>query len=69
MWAIEPRMIDWDLVTDGITPDDKALNAAYVISTARKMGALLYLLPEDIVNVRANMIMCFTAQICALDRC
>nr|CAG8548872.1 2788_t:CDS:2 [Entrophospora candida]CAG8598892.1 286_t:CDS:2 [Entrophospora candida] len=32
--------------------DDVTLNARYSISIARKIGATIFLLPEDIVEVR-----------------
>jgi len=35
----------------------KLENAQYAISTARKIGARVYALPEDIVEVNAKMVM------------
>merc|ERR1719273_1127395 len=35
--ACRPKIIDWDLVTDGESADDAMLNARYAISIARKM--------------------------------
>lgn len=32
-------------------------NATYAISTARKIGARVYALPEDIVEVKGKMVM------------
>lgn len=49
--AIEPRYINWDLVTAGKTDEEKKLNAKYAISLARKLGAVLFCVWEDIVNV------------------
>jgi len=49
--AIEPRAINWDIVLPGETDDDKCMNAKYVISVARKLGAVIFCVWEDIVNV------------------
>ena len=36
---------------------DKLSNAKYVISMARKIGARVYALPEDIIEVKSKMVM------------
>ena len=36
---------------------DKLDNAKYAISLARKIGARVYALPEDIVEVKSKMVM------------
>lgn len=45
------------------TPEDQLMNAKYVISTARKIGALVFLTPEDIVEVKSKMIMTFVSSL------
>ncbi|KAK4343530.1 hypothetical protein RND71_036624 [Anisodus tanguticus] len=50
--AVEPRVVNWSLVTKGKTDEDKKLNATYIISVARKLGCSIFLLPEDIIEVR-----------------
>lgn len=35
-----------------MTDDEKKLNATYIISVARKLGCSIFLLPEDIMEVR-----------------
>ncbi|CEP00842.1 Calponin-homology (CH) domain-containing protein [Plasmodiophora brassicae] len=64
--AVEPRIINWDLVTPGDTDDDRLMNARYAISVARKLGATIFLLPEDIVEIKPKMIMTFTAGLMAV---
>ena len=39
-----------------IADDDATLNARYAISIARKIGATIFLLPEDIVEVRPRLV-------------
>lgn len=39
----------------------------YAVSVARKLGAMIFVLPEDLVEVKPNMIMSFCASILAID--
>jgi hypothetical protein len=61
--AIEPRVINWDLVTPGTTDEEKELNAKYAISIARKLGAIIFLVWEDIPHLNPKMIMIFVASL------
>ncbi|CAI9760390.1 unnamed protein product [Fraxinus pennsylvanica] len=61
--AVEPRVVNWNLVTKGETNDEKRLNATYIISVARKLGCSIFLLPEDIMQVNQKMILSLTASI------
>ncbi|KAG7541357.1 Calponin homology domain [Arabidopsis thaliana x Arabidopsis arenosa] len=63
LWAVEPRVVNWNLVTKGETDDEKRLNATYIVSVARKLGCSVFLLPEDIVEVNQKMILILTASI------
>ncbi|KAJ0399303.1 hypothetical protein P43SY_000142 [Pythium insidiosum] len=59
MHAVEPRAVNWEVVTPGKSDDDKAANAKYAISCAQKIGATVFLTFEDIVEVKPKMIMTF----------
>ncbi|CAN4103696.1 unnamed protein product [Withania somnifera] len=61
--AVEPRVMNWSVVTKGETDEDKKLNATYIISVARKLGCSIFLLPEDIIEVNQKMILTLTASI------
>ncbi|XVF70769.1 hypothetical protein PTKIN_Ptkin11bG0188900 [Pterospermum kingtungense] len=61
--AVEPRVVNWNLVTKGESDDEKRLNATYIISVARKLGCSIFLLPEDIIEVNQKMILTLTASI------
>ncbi|KAH7533438.1 hypothetical protein FEM48_Zijuj04G0130600 [Ziziphus jujuba var. spinosa] len=61
--SVEPRVVNWSLVTKGETDEDKKLNATYIISVARKLGCSIFLLPEDIIEVNQKMILILTASI------
>jgi plastin-1 len=66
LYAVESRIIDWDLVTPAENEEDALLNARYAISVARKLNCTIFLLPEDIVEVKDKMIMTFVAAIMAV---
>lgn len=61
--AVQPRVVNWKVVTKGETDEDKKLNATYIISVARKLGCSVFLLPEDIIEVNQKMILTLTASI------
>lgn len=61
--AIEPRAVNWDMVQHGASNEELMMNAKYVISNARKIGACVFLTPEDIVEVNSKMILTFVASI------
>lgn len=64
--GIKPGYVDYDLVTPGRTEDERYANAKLAISIARKMGALIFLVPEDINEVRARLILTFVGSLMAL---
>jgi len=53
-------------VTDGETPEDQIQNAKYAISIARKLGATIFVLPEDIVDVKPKMLLTFFGSVMAV---
>ncbi|CAB1418500.1 unnamed protein product [Pleuronectes platessa] len=56
--VIQPGSIRYDLLkADDLTEDEKLNNAKYAISMARKIGARVYALPEDLVEVKPKMVM------------
>ncbi|KAK9268969.1 hypothetical protein L1049_000736 [Liquidambar formosana] len=61
--AVEPRVVNWNLVTKGESDEEKRLNATYIISIARKLGCSIFLLPDDIMEVNQKMILTLTASI------
>ncbi|KAJ7325369.1 hypothetical protein OS493_029920 [Desmophyllum pertusum] len=65
--GIKPGFIHYNMVSDGDTDEDKLSNAKYAISMARKIGAKLYALPEDLVEVKAKMVLTVFACMMAVD--
>lgn len=57
--GMKSSYVDYDLVTPGHTDDDAYLNAKLSISIARKLGATIWLVPEDICQVRSRLVTTF----------
>uniref|UniRef100_A0A7N9B1X0 Plastin 1 (I isoform) n=1 Tax=Mastacembelus armatus TaxID=205130 RepID=A0A7N9B1X0_9TELE len=59
--AIAPGTVKWDMVKRGekgvVKDADKLNNARYAISLARKIGARVYALPDDLVDVNPKMVL------------
>ncbi|GAN08318.1 conserved hypothetical protein [Mucor ambiguus] len=66
--GIKPGYVDYSLVTSGRTEEDAFNNAKLAISIARKLGATIFLVPEDIVEVRAKMNLTFIGSLMQVDR-
>ncbi|XP_015245083.1 PREDICTED: plastin-3-like [Cyprinodon variegatus] len=65
--AIQPQSVNYDLVKkESLSDEDKLDNAKYAISMARKIGAKVYALPEDLVEVNPKMVMTIFA--CLMGR-
>ena len=60
--GMKSSYVDYDLVTPGRTDDDAYLNAKLSISIARKMGATIWLVPEDICQVRSRLVVTFVGK-------
>ncbi|XP_057705894.1 plastin-3-like isoform X2 [Corythoichthys intestinalis] len=64
--AIQPGSVNFELVQKDKTDADKLKNAKYAISMARKIGAKVYALPEDLVEINPKMVMTIFA--CLMGR-
>ncbi|CAL8308040.1 unnamed protein product [Gadus morhua 'NCC'] len=65
--SIQPGSINYDLVkTNDLSDEDKLENAKYAVSMARKIGARVYALPEDLKEVKPKMVM--TVFACLMGR-
>ncbi|KAI0393313.1 calponin homology domain-containing protein [Xylariaceae sp. FL0594] len=63
--GMKSAYVDYDLVTAGSTDEDAYLNAKLSISIARKMGATIWLVPEDICQVRSRLVTTFIGSLMA----
>jgi plastin-1 len=57
--GMKSSYVDYDLVTAGKSDKDAYANAKLSISIARKMGATIWLVPEDICQVRSRLVTTF----------
>jgi plastin-1 len=60
--GMKSSYVDYDLVNPGRNEEEVYLNAKLGISIARKMGATIWLVPEDICNVRSRLIVTFIGE-------
>lgn len=65
--ALRPGIVDYSLVNQGRTDDEAGMNAKLAISIARKLGALIFLVPEDIVELRQRLILTFVGSLMAIQ--
>jgi len=65
--AIRKGTIDFSLLFQSGNEEEKLKNANYVISAGRKIGAVIFALPEDIVEVKNKMILTIFAALMAVD--
>jgi len=67
--AIRPGCVDWSIVVPSASDVKECMdNAKYAISMARKLGATIFLLPEDIIEVKDKMILTFIGSLMAVGR-
>jgi hypothetical protein len=65
--GVSARSVNPDLITPGESDEDALQNAKYAVSVARKIGAVVFLLPEDITEVKQKMIFAFCASLMKVD--
>lgn len=63
--GMKSSYVDYDMVASGRNEEEAYANAKLAISIARKMGATIWLVPEDICNVRSRLIVTFIGSLMA----
>lgn len=63
--GMKSAYVDYDIVASGRTEEEAYMNAKLAISIARKMGATIWLVPEDICAVRSRLIVTFIGSLMA----
>jgi len=61
--AVSPKSCNMEMVLAGETDEEAEQNAKYAISVARKIGAVVFVLWEDVVEVKPKMILSFVASL------
>ncbi|KAK4706017.1 hypothetical protein P7C70_g179, partial [Phenoliferia sp. Uapishka_3] len=65
--SLKPGYVDYSLVYDGKDDEECKANAKLAISIARKLGSLIFIVAEDIVEVRPKLILTFVGALMALS--
>lgn len=65
--SIKPNTIKYDELKTDNSNESKMDNARYAVSMARKIGARVFALPEDIVEVKQKMVMTIFATLMIID--
>lgn len=63
--GMKSAYVDYDIVAAGKSEEEAYMNAKLAISIARKMGATIWLVPEDICAVRSRLIVTFIGSLMA----
>ena len=50
-------------MTEGETDEDKEMNAKYAISIARKLGAIIFMVWDDIPRLNKKMLLIFACSL------
>lgn len=66
--GMKSSYVDYDLVTSGRNDEEAYANAKLAISIARKMGATIWLVPEDICQVRSRLVVTFIGELSSFSR-
>ena len=65
--AMRSGVIDFSLVKSGANEEECMSNAKYAVTMARKIGAPIYALPEDLTEVKHKMVMTVYASLMLVD--
>ncbi|KAJ6233895.1 fimbrin-1 [Anaeramoeba flamelloides] len=68
IYSINTRAVNYNYVSDGNSNEEKSNNARYAISLTRKLGGTVFLLPEDIIEVKDKMILTLVGELMRIDR-
>jgi len=68
LFAIDDRVIDWEIVTPTDDTEERVSLARYLMTAARKLGATIFCLPEDIVECKPKMVLTFLAAIMTVGK-
>lgn len=61
--GIEPRAVDWDIVQAGEDEEQQKNNAKYALSIARKLGATVFCVWEDLAKANSKWVFIFVASL------
>ena len=65
--SIDSKLVDWKLVLRDGSQESKELNAKYIISLSRALGASIFLTWEDVVEVQPKMMLILLSTLMTLS--
>jgi len=65
--GMKSAYVDYELVATGRSAEEGYANAKLAISIARKMGATIWLVPEDITSLRSRLMVTFVGSLMATN--
>ncbi|KAJ5075124.1 fimbrin-1 [Anaeramoeba ignava] len=68
VYSISPKAINYNFIQSGNSDEECMNNALYAISLCRKIGASIFALPEDIVEVKSKMILIVVGELMRIDK-
>ncbi|KAF2077115.1 hypothetical protein CYY_001562 [Polysphondylium violaceum] len=66
--SVQSGVINYNIVKSGETSEEKKLNAQYIINVARKIGCCIFVVWEDLVEVKPKMILTFISTLMCFDQ-
>lgn len=63
MASLKPTAVNWNIVNDGNDEDERKDNAKYAIGLAKKFGAVIFCVWDDIVECNKKMMLIFLASL------
>ncbi|KAJ3448392.1 fimbrin-2 [Anaeramoeba flamelloides] len=68
IYSINKKAVNYNFVTSGNNEEQQMNNARLIISLTRKLGGSIFLLPEDIAEVKDKMILTLVGEIMRINR-
>ncbi|KAJ3438102.1 fimbrin-1 [Anaeramoeba flamelloides] len=68
IYSINMKAVNYQFVSNGSEVENQIENAKLVISLTRKLGGRVFLLPEDIVEVKDKMILTLIGELMRIDK-
>ncbi|KAJ5075757.1 fimbrin-1 [Anaeramoeba ignava] len=68
VYSVSPKAVNYNFVQSGKSDEECMNNALYAISLCRKIGASIFVLPEDIVEVKPKMLLTVVGELMRIDK-
>ncbi|KAJ5068917.1 fimbrin-1 [Anaeramoeba ignava] len=68
VYSVSPKAVNYNFVQSGNSDEECMNNALYAISLCRKLGASIFVLPEDIVEIKPKMLLTVVGELMRIDK-